>query len=65
MQLGLHVSSSLNWRKQCEEVDKKFKANRVFTVLQHNIHASLPKVKESAYQTNVRPISYHKGSCDC
>lgn len=53
--LGVYVSCSLKWNKQCEEVQKK--ENRVLTALQRKIHSGPPKVKECAYQTLVRPIT--------
>ena len=53
--LGVYITCTLNWSKQCEEVQKK--ANRVLVVLQRNIHSVPPKVKERAYQTFVRPIT--------
>jgi len=53
--LGVYISCSLNWSKQCEEVKKK--ANRVLAVLQRNIHSASRKVKEHAYLALVRPIT--------
>ena len=53
--LGVDITCTLNWSKQCEEVQKK--ANRVLAVLQRNIHSASPKVKKRAYQTLVRPIT--------
>ena len=53
--LGVYITCTLNWSKQCEEVQKK--ANRVLAVLQRNIHSAPPRVKERAYKTHVRPIT--------
>ena len=56
--LGVHITCTLNWSKQCEEVQKK--ANRVLAVLQHNIQSAPPKVKERAYHILYAPsLSTH------
>lgn len=57
--LGVYVSCSLKWNKQCEEVQKK--ENRVLAALQRKIHSGPPKVKECAYQTFMCPITEYAG----
>ena len=53
--LGVHITSSLSWAKQCEAVKKK--ANRVLGVLQRSLSSCSESVKERAYVGLVRPIA--------
>ena len=61
--LGVYITCTLNWSKQCEEVQKK--ANRVLAVLQRNIHSAPPKVEIRAYQTLERPITEYACAVWC
>ena len=53
--LGVHITSSLSWAKQCEAVKKK--ANRVLGVLQRSLSSCSESVKERAYVGLVRPTA--------
>ena len=53
--LGVYITSSLSWAKQCEAVKKK--ANRVLGVLQRSLSSCSESVKERAYVGLVRPIA--------
>ena len=53
--LGVYISSTLSWAKQCEEVKKK--ASRILGVLQRNLSSCSETVKERAYTDLVRPVA--------
>lgn len=61
--LGVYITCTLSWSKQCEEIKKK--ANRVLTVLQRNISSVSPAIKERSYLCLVRPVLEFSTSAWC
>ena len=54
--LGVYISSTLSWAKQCEEVKKK--ASRILGVLQRNLSSCSETVKERAVAVAQRSDNY-------
>ena len=53
--LGVHITSSLDWNLQCEEVKRK--ANKILGILQRNLSSCSSEIKARAYLSLVRPIT--------